>query len=265
MDDSENREAIVQQLFDHGIAHHQQWTLISKDVPTSDRESILQELRAKFASNVALIHQLPKPDEDPIKEAFFNIEENWFYQIFDAAGYSPSVVAKTFNLWLNGHLNTIVLFGDVLSSAKSVFNAIASCFPMSVIDSRLNNIESMEQISSDASLYCVPFITSKPNPLMMHIIEGNDLTCNVKARITHIKAMPCLMHVTDISLAQDFIARNTVLFFLGDHYTKFNQCHMPRFELRDFVNHAASYSCIMNVHCKKKNPICTSCMLNDDQ
>lgn len=252
---------MVDKLFDDGIAHSQQWNFPAPNtIHDDDRHNILKILKERFSPTVSLIAQLPRRDPQDIHSAFYRIEENWFYQAFQQAGYDGNAVGRCLYRWMNGDVNTIVLCGDGLSIAKTVFNNIAACFPMSVVDRDINSFKTMARVAADAAIYCIPFVEQKPDPIMLHLMEGNSTRCPIDDKAVFIKNVPILIHCNDVQLAKSFVAKNTVLFFLGEHHSKLSNCYAPRYELRDFVLHASPSVCFMNVHCKRDNPMCKNCM-----
>lgn len=256
-------DAVIEQLFRDGVAHDEQWTFPSRDLVHEDvRNKVLAALQEKFAPNVPLLQQLPSEDTDTLRNAFRDVTDNWYHQLFETEGYDGTAVSQTFYAWLNGEINTVVLCGGRLSNAKVLYNMVTACFPFAVADLCINSIPSLASIAPHASLYCLPFVEEKPNPLLLHYLEGNPLNCCIKEKITHVKRMPCLIHLTDITLAPHFVARNTaILFLVGDH-SKTPQCYAPRQELRDFIHSWSPpcHRCTMTLHCKKEHPLCNPCI-----
>lgn len=256
---------LIDQLFRDGIAHEEQWTFPARHLThQEDREKVLQTLKARFSPNVSLIYQLPTKDPDAIRSAFYNVTENWFFQAFEASGYDGGLCSRTLFRWLNGDINTLVLCGDGLSLAKTLFNHIVSCFPLAYIDTAINSFPTMSRISNHASVYCLPFVEEKPKAVMLHLMEGNSAACVMDRDPIYIRKMPMLIHCMNNHIAHSFIAKNTVLFFLSDHYSRIGSCYLPREELRDFVfNSPTPDACYMNVHCRRGNGVCTVCIERD--
>lgn len=254
-------QELVDQLFDEGIAYAQQWTFPPpKNFQDEDKQKILSILQSRFSPNVSLMSQLPRTDKDCIHAAFYNITENWFYKALEATGYDPLIVSRSFYRWMNGEINTIVLCGDGLSIAKTMFNHIVECFPMATIDEHINMIDSIARLSNNATIYCLPFVNEVPNSTMLHLMEGNSARCLVGCSPVYVKAMPILIHCCEPEIAQNFVAKNTVIFFMNDHHAKINPCYNARNEMRDFILRASLSACYMNVHCKRDNPMCKTCI-----
>ncbi|ASU56007.1 ORF13 [Fowl aviadenovirus A] len=252
---------LVERLFVEGVAHEVQWNFPSKNlIPTYERERVLEALKERFGPGQSLINQLPSEEPDTLKAAFYNVCDNWFHQMMEAEGYEGKVAGNAILRWLRGELNTLVLCGGRLSNAKSLFNALCACFPLAISDSRINSILSLGEIAPHTSLYCLPFVDEKPDPLMLHCMEGNAATCRMNKKTFHIPSTPMLIHCADLSLANEFTARNTVVFFLTGDHTKTPPCYHPRKELRDFVANAAACACLMTLHCKRDNKLCNPCI-----
>lgn len=252
---------LADQLFDDGIAHPEQWTFPApSNIHQEDRLKILDILKARFAPSASLISHLPRKDTQDIQSAFYRIEDNWFYQAFHLSGYDGAAAGRCLYRWMNGDINTIVLCGDGLSVAKTIFNNIVASFPMAFIDKTINSFRSVYQVANDVAVYCVPFVDTKPDPVMLHFMEGNATRCFIDGKAVFIKNIPILIHCNSPEIAQSFVAKNTVLFFLSDHYSILPNCYAPRNEIRDFVLHASHSVCYMNVHCKRENPMCKNCI-----
>lgn len=251
-------QEMAEQMFNKGIVLAQQFPY-DDSISNEERDQILEIVRNKFAKNVALIHQLPQREQDAIKNVFYNIEENWFYKAFQIVGYDAMMVAKSMHKWLNGEINTIVLVGDSLTIAKSVFNAIVAAFPLAMLSDSINNYAELSAVCQNSSLYAVPFVRDKPTPIMLHLMEGNPAHCVIQDRAIMINPMPMIIHCTDPEYAKNFIARNVMIFFMSEHYSKLDECITPRMELRDFVLNASIRACTMNVHCKVTKPVCNVC------
>lgn len=254
-------EQLVEQLFVEGVAHDAQWKFPSKQfIAPYDQERVLEALQIRFGPGTSLINQLPPDDSDPLKSAFYNVAENWFYQIFNREGYDALVVASSLLRWLRGDINTIVLCGGRLSTAKTAFNAIASCFPMAVIDGKINNLSSVAEIAPHAALYCLPFVDQKPDSLMLHLMEGNATTIRINGKNVHVPQIPMLIHCADLSLASEFSTRKSCTLFLTEDHNQTPSCYHPRRELKDFVTRASSRFCHMSLHCKRDNKLCNPCI-----
>lgn len=256
-------EAVIDQLFLDGVAHDEQWTFPSRELVHEDvRKKILAALKEKFAPSVPLLNQLPAEDGDALRAAFRDVTDNWFYQMFTAEGYDGTAVAAVVHGWLNGDLNTVVLCGGKLSAAKVLYNVLSSCFPMAVADLGINSVSSLADIAPHASMYCLPFVEEKPNSLLLHYMEGNSLNFCTDGKVTHVRRLPCLIHLADVSLAPSFVARNTVVFFLVGDHSKAPPCYRPRQELRDFVHTCSPPPprCTMTLHCKRDHPLCSPCI-----
>lgn len=252
---------MLDQLFNDGIAHEEQWTFPSKNVTHRlERKQMLDHLQERFSKNVALIHQLPPEDTDSLRAAFYNVTENWFHQVFESEGYDPHMCAKTLNMWLRGEINALVLCGTNLSNAKLMFNVLAQCFPYAIVDDRINSISSLHRCSSKASLYCVPFVDVPPTPAMLHLMEGNSAVCVIGNEPQYVPSTQMLIHCCDLALAQAFIASNVSVFFLTADQSKSPKCYNPRVELRDYVHSCSHDFCLLNLHCKKNNPLCSVCI-----
>lgn len=249
---------MADQMFARGIVMPHQFPY-NESVSEEEREQILDIVRNKFAKNVALIHQLPPKESDTIKNVFYNIEDNWFYRAFQIVGYDSMMVAKAFHKWLSGDINTIVLVGDSLTIAKSVFNSIVAAFPLAIMGDSINNYHELSAVCQNSSLYALPFVRDAPTPIMLHLMEGNSAHCVMDDRAIVINPMPMIIHCLDPEYAKNFIARNVVIFFMSEHYSKIDECITPRVELRDFVLNASIRSCTMNVHCKVTKPVCSVC------
>lgn len=254
-------DCLIEQLFEQGIAHDTQLVFPSRHlINHHDRQRILQALRERFSPEVALCNQLPPEDSDALRSAFYNVQDNWFHQLLESEGYDANVCAITFSRWLKGEHNTIVLCGGRLSNAKVLYNTLASCFPFAISDVGINRHENMAEASAHASLYCLPFVEERPNAITLHLMEGNAITCCLRGNAVHVRAVPMLIHCSDLSLANSFTARNTtVLFLTGDH-SNTPICHNPRKELREFIQHANGHYCHMILHCKRENKLCTPCI-----
>lgn len=185
-------EQLVEQLFVEGVAHDAQWKFPSKQfIAPYDQERVLEALQIRFGPGTSLINQLPPDDSDPLKSAFYNIAENWFYQIFNREGYDALVVASSLLRWLRGDINTIVLCGGRLSTAKTAFNAIASCFPMAVIDGNINNLSSVAEIAPHAALYCLPLLIRNRIRSCCISWRGTPLRYGSTARMSTFPRFPC--------------------------------------------------------------------------
>lgn len=209
---------------------------------------------------MTLIHQLPVNRNDPIRDAFYDPSDNWFYKMFKSEGYDAGMVANTLHRWLSGRINSLVLCGSNLANAKTVFNAILNCFPGAVVDTKLNSMYSLHKCSMSASIYCVPYVDSAPNPLMLHLMEGNSTNCLVGDEVVHIKSIPILVHCSELSLAQTFIANNIAVLFLTGNAEFEVDSLLMRNELSDFVHHADAHHCMLTLHCKSENPLCEVCI-----
>ncbi|QEJ80764.2 protein ORF13 [Southern Psittacara leucophthalmus aviadenovirus] len=258
---SQNENDIVDHLFNEGVAHYEQWAFQPKtDQPTYERNATISALRDRFSKGVMLINQLPISYRDPIREAFYDLRDNWFYKLFEFEGYDPSMAARTITNWLEGDINTLVFCGSNLSNAKHAFNALASCFPFAVVDNSINSLYSLHKASLHASVYCVPFIDTPPSPAMLHIMEGNNSVCMLAEEPAYIRSMPMLLHCIDLSLAQTFVANNVAVFFMTGDLNEVSKYTNYRRELKDFVNAAAVECCHLTLHCKKNNPLCNTCI-----
>lgn len=254
-------EELLERLFAEGVAHESQWTFPSRDaVPEHERRRILDALRKRFGPRVPLIDQLPPDDRHPFGTVFYDITANWFYRLLDAEGYDPEVCAFALRRWLSRDINTLVLCGGRLSNAKRLFNLLCRCFPLAVCDAGFNDVRSIGLAAPVASLYCLPFVDRAPDPLMLHFMEGNPFTARVDDRVVHVPAVPVLVHLTEICLANSFTARNTcVLFLTGDH-RQTPVCREPRRELRDFIYGSNGHPCRMTLLCKRDNRHCADCL-----
>lgn len=261
IDNQQRVNEMAEQLFNQGIVLPHQFPY-NDSISDDEREQILEIVKNKFAKNVALIYQLPQRDSDPIQNVFYNVEDNWFYKAFQICGYDSMVVAKTFYKWLNGDINTVVLVGDSLTVAKSVFNMIVTAFPLAIMGDQLNNYRELSAVCQNSSLYAIPFVKETPTPIMLHLMEGNSTHCVIEDRAIFINPMPMIVHCIDSDNAKNFIAKNVVIFFMSEHYSKVEECVTPRIELRDFVLNASIKCCTMNVHCKKIKPVCSVCNHN---
>nr|WGL40791.1 hypothetical protein [Tawny frogmouth aviadenovirus A] len=261
-------EDLVEQLFVEGVAYESQWKFPSKTLLSQqDRELILKQLQRRFSSEVALLHQLPAEDRDSLRAAFYSLRENWFHQLFQQEGYNGDVVARSIKRWLAGDINTLVLCGGRLSHAKLLYNTLLACFPTAVSDSYINCYHSMELAAEHASLYALPFVEQPPEPIMLHLMEGNPAVCCVDRRLVRIKAMPILIHCLDLNIVPRFVCRNTCVLFLTGDPLLTPACHAPRLELRDFVQAVSCPDvCTMSLHCTREHPLCTVCnqSLNKD-
>lgn len=252
---------IINQLFVEGIAHEEQWTLPSKKFMSDrDRELTVQLMQSKFSKKVPLLMQLPPEEVDSLKAALYNASDNWFYQIFEKEGYHPEMVAKCVKMWLDGEVNTLVLCGGNLTTAKMVFNAISSCFPMAVMESNLNSVYSIYKCSEKTSLYCVPYVDVPPTPIMLHLMEGNNTTCMIEDRVAYVSPPPMLIHCSDLSMGHAFLAKGISVFFFTQDSALVTPCYTPRSELRFFVSNCDSEKCLLTLHCKKENPLCAVCI-----
>nr|WJJ54604.1 MAG: hypothetical protein [Otus scops adenovirus] len=259
-------ENLINQFFIEGIALDSHWSAPCQQlISAENRQRITDQLYHKFSSHVPLLHQLPPEDNDPIRIAFYNREDNWFHQIFEKEGYNGQACANKIKQWLAGSINCLVLVGGGLSTAKSLYNALSQCFPLAVHDENINSFPSMSEIAQQASLYCVPFITEAPNGLMLHLMEGNAASCWHSNKLIHIRSLPMLLHCVDISIAHKFLCKNTAIFFLTDEFTPVPPCYMPRVELRDFLRCSSGVSCSLCMHCKQKYPLCVICAESTNQ
>lgn len=261
-DDMHPLSALIEQLFDEGVAHEHQWTFPTKHlVPQHERDYVLQVLKERFGASQKLYNQLPCEEPDPVRNAFYNCRENWFYQLLEKEGYDPNIASATLVAWLKGEINTLVLCGSKLSNAKLLFNVLLSCFPLAVADAKINSMNTLADIAPHTSLYCLPFVEEKPNSLMLHYMEGNSINCVVHGTMHHIPSTAILIHCADISVAHYFACRNTSILFLTGEYRSTPVCHTPRKELRDLAHNAAAGAhCLMNIHCKRENEMCDVCI-----
>ncbi|BCZ16692.1 hypothetical protein ORF13 [Aviadenovirus bubonis] len=259
-------EKLVNQFFVEGIALDSQWTLQCQQlIPYEQRQQIIEKLQPKFASNIPLLQQLPQDEDDVIRLAFYEPSDNWFHQLFRHEGYNPKLCSIAIRKWLTGQINTLVLIGRSISTAKLLYNALSHCFPLAVHDEQINSFGSMAEIAGHASVYCIPNVNTEPSPLMLHLMEGNTASCWHRGKVTHIRSMTMLIHCIDISIAHKFLTRNTAIFFLTDELSEITACYAPRIELRDFVRGAIGKSCLLAMHCKIDNPMCVTCVETSNQ
>lgn len=255
--------ALIEQLFEEGVAHDCQWTFPTKQlIPPHEREYVLQVLKERFGPSQNLFSQLPCEEPDSLRNAFYSCRDNWFYQLFDKEGYDPDIACASLTAWLKGNINTLVLCGDKLSNAKLLFNVLTGSFPLAISDAHINSMTTLANIAPQTPLYCLPFVDEKPNPLMLHYMEGNRLNCMVDGKMQHIPATSILIHCLDVSLAHTFACRNTVILFLTGEHRNTPTCHSARKELRDLALNSTAANCIMNLHCKRDNELCHICINN---
>ncbi|BBJ21537.1 hypothetical protein ORF13 [Crane-associated adenovirus 1] len=226
-------KSTIQMLFDEGICYEEQ--LPSFIINSPEKSKILKALEDKFSPSKPLIELIPDKSKDSLKEVFFDSNENWFHRAFNQSKYSKEYCAKTMLKWLKGELNTLVFVGGPLTIAKNLYNAIASCFPNGITIDDINCLESLHKNNHLASVYCIPFVNTKPSPSMLHLMEGNNISCNINNIIKFMNTKPMLIHCTNPSLVDDFICQNTAIFEVNYQNVELENCKYCRSALRDFV------------------------------
>ncbi|AKR76186.1 ORF13 protein [Fowl aviadenovirus D] len=257
-------DALIERLFRDGIAHRSQWDQMPAydqyTLRPDEREYVLGALRERFGNSRSLYAQLPYEEPESLRLAFYNPEENWFHQLLEKEGYDAALCALTIKRWLNGEINTLILCGGRLANAKLLYNVLASCFPMAISDSDLNDIERIANVAQHTSLYCVPFVDRAPSTLALHFMEGNSGTCYIAGRPVFVRAPQMLIHCTDVSIACSFLCRNSTILFLTAPQELTPVCHNPRRELKDFVaSTSRTVPCAAVMHCKRENRLCQTC------
>lgn len=248
-------------LYDQGVCFENQITLPAcNDIDPEDKEKIFQNLRERFNTGLVPYYQLPAVDPDPFISRFYT-GDNWFARAFDKSGYHPRIVAKALKDWLSvqGSITTIILVGDDLSLAKEVFNGISRSFPRAIIGEQLNDLKAMAVVSSQASIYCLPFVSEKPTPVVAHILEGNSTTTHVGPDVIHVRAVPYLIHCNNEAVACHFLRRGSKILHLQQPYTDMEPCYNYRKELAEFVRNAGPDACFFNIHCRQSQPLCSFC------